>query len=524
MRKGIRWGAFLLGLMMLLLPLGAWGEETPAPEAEAVPEAQHVSRQCGFKSDMPGFYLKYLRDGELDSFNYISAAHPLHVEPRDSGAAYLCIAWERRETPRILRFYGGEDALLLEVKEPSPYYNETVPLPEGTAWIEILTEGEEKISAAEVLLYTEGALPEPWNYTWEPTPEKLDFLIIGTHFDDEALYLGAVMPIYGGEQGYTGTFLHMTYQLRMRLEESLQGDWTMGARYYPLFAMLPDVYKETGKHAPEYSEEIVTQTLVRYYRRYKPLVIFTQDTEGEYGHWQHCQTVKCALAAIPLAADSSYDTESAEQYGVWQVQKAYVHVYPERKITLDTRTPLEAFGGLTALEVAQAAYKKHVSQITAHAYEVRDDYKYSIADFGLAFSAVENPGEGVFDGIDETLFAGYVPPTPAPTEEPTATPRPTDEPTAEPTPASVSAAPEEGEKAETTSSTDAEEPEKDASATPAVSGFGLLAGILLLCGLLGSKKGKPASSAKKKKKAEEDEEMEEIEMILDMEEDGEEDD
>lgn len=439
MNRGRRLLALLLGLIMALSPVMALAEETPAPTQEQTTEtettlatAENVSRQCSFKSDMRGFYLKYLRDNDFDSFNYISADCPLLVELKDSGARYLCIAWETIPATRVIRFWGENESLLSEVTEEGFCHDETFPLPEGTVRLEISTSGEEKISVAEVLLYGEGTLPEPWNYTWKPTPEKLDFLIIGTHFDDEVLYLGAIMPIYGAEKGYTGTFLHMTYQLRMRLDESLRGDWTAGTRYYPLFAMLPDVYKQTSRHAEEYSEEIVTRTLVRYYRQYKPNVIFTQDTEGEYGHWQHVQTVKCALAAIPLAADAAYDPESAEAYGIWQVQKAYTHIYPEGKITLDTRAPLNAFAGKSALEVAQAAYKKHVSQITAHAYEVRDDYKYSIADFGLSFSAVDNPGEDVFDGIDETLLVGYVPPTPTPTPEPT--PEPTPAPTNTSTP------------------------------------------------------------------------------------------
>lgn len=443
MNRGKRLLTLLL-VLLLILPVFVLAEETPAPTdghtAEPEPTlapAENVSRQCSFKSNMKGFYLKYLRDNDFDTFNYVSTDCPLVVELKDSGAKYLCIAWEIIPATRVIRFWGEEDSLLSEVSEAGFCHDETFLMPEGTVRLEISASGEERISVAEVLLYTEGTLPEPWYYTWEPTPEKLDFLIIGTHFDDEVLYLGAVMPIYGAEKGYTGTFLHMTYQLRMRLDESLRGDWTTGTRYYPLFAMLPDVYKETSRHAEEYSEEIVTKTLVRYYRQYKPNVIFTQDTQGEYGHWQHVQTVKCALAAIPLAADNTYDPESVEAYGTWQVQKAYTHIYPEGKITLDTRTPLTAFDGMNALEVAQAAYKKHVSQITAHAYEVRDDYKYSIADFGLAYSAVDDPGEDVFDGIDESLFVGYVSPTPTPSSEPT--PEPTPTPTSTPVPTTVPA-------------------------------------------------------------------------------------
>lgn len=429
--------ALFLGLIMLLSPVTAPAEETPAPKGDQTAEAEqmsaeNVSLQCNVKSAMKSFNRKYLRDNNFDTKNYVSAKSPLYVELNDCGAKYLCIGWETSEAPRIVRFYGAEDVLLSEVTELYPYHDEVLCIPENTVRLEILAAGEEKIALVEAQLYTEGVLPEPWGYTWEPTPDHLDFLVISTHFDDDVLFLGGAMPIYGMERGYTGTILYMTYQQRLRLDEALRGAWTMGTRCYPLFAMLPDVYKADNKRAVEFSEAIVTKTLVRFFRQYKPLVIFTQDTEGEYGHWQHIQTVKCALSAIALAADASYDTESAEAYGTWQVQKAYTHLYPENKLILDTRAPLSAFGGLNAFEIATEAYTKHVSQHQYWFY-VSDENQYSIGDYGMSFCAVENPGEDVFDGIDETLWAGYVPPTPTPTPEPTPTPTSTPEPTPTPT-------------------------------------------------------------------------------------------
>lgn len=447
MNKGIRRLALLLAFLTLL-PVVAFGEETPAAEPEVTPSAtqapaENVSRQCAFKSDMQGFYLKYLRDNDFDTANFISQECPLTVDLKESDAEFLCIGWVNQNVERTVRFYGEEDALLLEATEISLFHDETLPIPEGTLRLEISVTGEEKVGVVEVQLYTEGTLPEPWYYSWETTPEQLDFLVVSTHFDDDVLFLGAAMPIYGAEQGYTGAILYMTYQQRLRLDEALRGAWTMGTRYYPLFAMLPDVYKPEFIRAADFTEEIVTQSLVQYFRQYKPLVIFTQDTNGEYGHWQHIRVVECVLSAANLAADASYDPESASAYGTWQVQKVYCHMYPENKLMLDTRAPLAAFGGLNAFDVATEAYKKHVSQ---HGYwfYVSDDNKYSIADYGLAFSAIENPGEDAFDGIDETLFAGYVPPTPTPTVEPTPTPTP--KPTAVPTPTVEATPPETVQK------------------------------------------------------------------------------
>ena len=49
---------------------------------------------------------------------------------------------------------------------------------------------------------------------------------------------------------------------------------------------------------------------------------------------------------------------------------------------MDLRTPLGSMGGQTALEVAKAAYKLHVSQ-QRYSFIVSDDYEHSCAEFGL---------------------------------------------------------------------------------------------------------------------------------------------
>lgn len=518
MEKGIRILALLLGLMML--PLWAWGEETPALETEA--PAENVSRAYAAKSDSKSFSRKNLRDNDFDTKMYITADKPLYIDLKECGARYLCIGWETAEANRTVRFYGAADALLLEVEALYPYHDEVLDIPQDTVRLEIATEGEERVGVMEVQLYTEGTLPEPWNFTWEQTPEQLDFLVVSTHFDDDVLFLGAAMPIYGMEMGYTGTVLYMTYQKRLRLDEALRGAWTMGTRHYPLFAMLPDVYKPDSSRAGEFSKNIVTQSLVQYFRQYKPLVIFTQDTKGEYGHWQHIRVVECVLAAAELAADGSYDPESAKAYGAWQVKKVYCHLYPENKLILDTRKPLKNFGGMNAFEIAKEAYERHVSQ---HGYwfYVSDDNEYSIADYGLAYSAVENPGEEAFDGIDETLFAGYVPPTPAPSPEPTEelTPTPTQTPTSTPTP-EPTAVPEDSFATEVPAEETAA-PEDGKGGGVIYMGLGLLVLVLLLAALFSGKKKKPGKPHAQDLEDEE-EEWEDLEMMMDMDEEEEEDD
>mgnify|MGYP003495454503 FL=1 len=49
--------------------------------------------------------------------------------------------------------------------------------------------------------------------------------------------------------------------------------------------------------------------------------------------------------------------------------------------------PLEAFGGKTAFDMAEAAFQCHVSQLDTE-YKVEDFGPYDNAKFGLAFSTV----------------------------------------------------------------------------------------------------------------------------------------
>ena len=66
----------------------------------------------------------------------------------------------------------------------------------------------------------------------------------------------------------------------------------------------------------------------------------------------------------------------------FDVPKAYFHLYPENKIQMDLRVPIDSMGGKTALEIAKDAYLQHQSQQWCWFY-VSDSYKYSCADFGL---------------------------------------------------------------------------------------------------------------------------------------------
>jgi hypothetical protein len=149
----------------------------------------------------------------------------------------------------------------------------------------------------------------------------------------------------------------------------------------------------------------------------------TQDENGEYGHWQHIYVSRAVRNAVSLAADASYDPASAKEYGVFQVKKLYLHLYPENKLTLNVYQPLPALGGRNVMEVATAAFAEHKSQVKIDHYQVRNDGFYRLSDFGLAYSAVgaDTGKNDLMEHIDPSDLSNYVPaastavPSPAPT-------------------------------------------------------------------------------------------------------------
>ena len=129
------------------------------------------------------------------------------------------------------------------------------------------------------------------------------------------------------------------------------------------------------------------QFIVTQLRRFQPLVVLGQDLNGEYGHGAHRLTAKALTDAVQLSNQPDYDPKTVEQYGLWDVPKTYLHLYPENRIHMNWNIPLERFGGQTALQMAQAGYLTHESQQWCWFY-VSDSYEYSCAEFGLFRSLV----------------------------------------------------------------------------------------------------------------------------------------
>ena len=405
--------------------------------AEEEKQAEELTKSCSVTISADSDSLKEFLNNRLSSYATLRGGTKITVKwGEDVPAAKLCLQWLKLpEGVRVIQYDRKRKELSNQQLDPNP---ESVISLDSAAASVLIVIGKNKAKLSQLHVFSEGTLPEPF-HEWTETPEKLDYLLIATHPDDDVLYLGSVVPYYGAERGYTGSIAFVTCMNRTRMTEAENGAWAMGLRYRPLFLGFPDVPNDSSKRQKAtFVYDDLVLAIVRLYRTYHPLVVFAQDTEGEYGHWQHKRTAKASLEAFSLAADPAYDPESAEQLGTWQVQKLFLHLYPINKLTIDADTPLEAFGGKDAFQVAKEAFKKHVSQQKTSFAVRKNNGAYAFNQFGMAAGTVE-VGRDVFDNIDRTQLSFYDPLEPEPTEEPTPepteepTPKPTEEPTPEPT-------------------------------------------------------------------------------------------
>ncbi len=224
-------------------------------------------------------------------------------------------------------------------------------------------------SLAEIHLFGTGSVPD-WVQIWQPPCEKADLALFSTHIDDEQLFFAGVLPYYAGEQGLAVQVIYFTdpFSYHDRPHEQLNGLWTVGVRHYPVCGPFPDAYSETAADAYAqqerygYSKEDMVRFQVENLRRFQPHVVIGHDKNGEYGHGQHRVNSETLREALDLAADASYDPDSASKYGIWDTPKAYFHLWPENQIVMDWDLPLDAFDGKTAFQVTQEGFLCHASQ------------------------------------------------------------------------------------------------------------------------------------------------------------------
>lgn len=394
-------------------------------------EANDITEDCKFKVCSSGRKYTLMTDKKYTSYwesNKIKTPWIAITAPEGKPIAglYVCFG-NMPESWEIQTSDDGKD-WFTAVPGDTRFLHAYVALPQPAQHVRLAVTSEKKTALRinDLFVLSEGDLPD-WVQVWQPTEEKADILFLSTHPDDELIFFGGAIPTYAVEQQRKVVVAYFTRSNTTRSSELLNGLWHMGVRTYPVIGNFKDSYAKNLKAAYKSAggKDKVNEWIVGLYRQYKPEVVVTQDTKGEYGHKQHMMIADAAQNCIALAANEDEFTASTIAYGTWQVKKLYLHLYPENQITFDWTVPLKSMNGATGIELAEEAYTLHKTQASSGMSVTETGTKYDNRVFGLAFTTV---GEDVRkDDFLENIYdapgsydaaANNVEATPAPTEVP----------------------------------------------------------------------------------------------------------
>ena len=388
-------------VFMLLLALLLGGTSL----AYAEPRQGEITKQCRIK--VPGGKQnrekitdrKYMTSWQSGKGNKASLTITLPEGVRQGG---IYITWDK--TPESWTLRQGED--IIQQSDDNAFAHVHMPFEGGQPLhLEIKAPKGKPFGVGELFVYA-GETPG-WVQQWQPTQPRADLLVLVAHPDDELLFMGGAIPYYQHEQGKQVVVSYMTCANGMRRSEMLNGLWEMGVRHDPVIGGFRDVSAKSMDRMYEIWKGDQAQAyIVELLRRFRPQVVLSHDLKGEYGHPAHRAVAEMALKGVEAAGQQSLYPESAAAYGAWQVDKLYLHLYPDNPITMDWSKPLTAFGGKTAMEVADMGYAMHRSQRARH--QMGMNASYDATRFGLAYTMVglDAARDDFFEHIDTSRQAG----------------------------------------------------------------------------------------------------------------------
>ena len=377
---------------------------TPTPEPAATPAPTpapqtvrlDLSSQCTF------------RCSQKDVGQYLFTDNNLLSSAILAEGTTLSYAWEADVSPKVLYLFAfvppdsftitqkdDQDAVLCEEELIPERMCSQMSLTEGCRSVTVICNGRCKLNALQV--FGEGDVFPKKTVWWDEPREYCELLLVSTHFDDEILMMGAVLPTYAGDQRRDCAVIYTVNENnKVRYMEAIQGLWEMGVRREPI--ALSFDYSSMDKALNNDEKGVFCKDdlaiMVGLIRRLRPLVVVTHDVNGEYGHREHRKTSALVRRAVELASDFTYDPDTVQQYGVWQVQKEYIHLWQENRLLLDEKAPLTNMNGRSALQVARDAFAFHKTQ---QKWSVdAENRKNPIGRFGLYFTAV-----GLDSGIND---------------------------------------------------------------------------------------------------------------------------
>ena len=392
-------------------------------------ESQDLTDMLSYKTNS-GSWAGSIVDDNYMSYWYTKNAAYKYIQLECSEYIkylYVCYIFKPSQLA-IQTSYDGKTWIDIAYETSDEFYHVTYTLENPAKMIRIkgTEESVGKFGICEVKAYAEGGLPDEAQ-TWLPAYDSPDMMIFSAHPDDEAVFFAGLLPYYSAE-GKKIQMVYMAVSADYRHSEVLNYLWSMHQNHLPIYAGFPDVYDMDSYSYTKsvWGKQKTIDYMVSIIREKKPEVIVSHDIDGEYGHGAHMFTALCLQEAVALAADPEYHTESYAKYGTHQIKKLYLHLYDENKIYLGgLDTPLDEFGGLTAIEISKQNISHYASQLMFQVVRVHDETSpFSCYRYGLAYTSV---------GYDTKMNDMFENVGPDPTAVPTASPEPTSSPTPTPT-------------------------------------------------------------------------------------------
>ena len=366
-------------LILLLLAAPACAEE--AENLTAGLKVKVVDKAGKVKCITDGKYTSFWESGNIkEPWVVISSEKPIY-------GLYLC--FQKMPDSYVIQKESG-DGWTTVAQGGEPRFHHVFFELDGLKKIRILSTMEKKniMGFNEIFAFGKGETPE-WVQRWKEPSGENDILFLATHPDDDVLFLGSAITWYAAEQRKNVMVAYLTPSNTTRRSEALNGLWAMGVRVYPEFGPFPDKYSKPSKIEQEYKDmggqDKVLSWVTEIYRKYKPEVVVTQDIKGEYGHPQHEMLVDAAVKCRDKAADGSVYPESASVYGPWEIKKLYLHLYGDESesTAFNWNQPMTSMGGRTANEVAEDAFKLHVTQAGKGNKFNGKRVPFSVAEYGV---------------------------------------------------------------------------------------------------------------------------------------------
>ncbi len=402
-------GKRILAGFIILVLLPALGLAAPGQNGDFFPplpgDARDITDMCDITvSSQQG------EQGSLSDRDFLTVwgggTARKHVEIVCAEKAYgLYICW--KDAPEAWKLTQETEGVVSETSyEAGSFLHQFIPL-KGADRLRLEPEGSSRdwFGVREIYVFSKGNIPS-FVQQWQWPDSQCDLMLFTAHPDDEMLFFGGLLPTYAGEYQKDVVVSLLTPSSGLRTSELLNALWLAGVTQYPVLGPFQDKNSNSLEKAyRQFDKATVYSYVVGMLRKYRPTVVVTHDINGEYGHGMHSICANSAVSAFDLAANEKKYSASAKEFGVFQVQKLYLHLYPDNPLIMDWDQGLQSFRGLTGFEVARQGYQEHASQ---HQYEhfVVEPFLSDLSSyhFGLYKTRV---GEDVYknDFLENTVAA-----------------------------------------------------------------------------------------------------------------------